>query len=178
MSFSILSLCLPQNEHASSSCVSAPLVVVVTRRLRFTLVRINLTRVRIRLTAGGCQPTVHNMGVVDSLVFLIYSNFRCSLTNVETDGAPATQLRSAGLRVTAARLAVLAVLGGGGHHSVESLVGAVRERIGSVSNQAVYDVLGALEVAGLARRIVPAGSPALFEARAGDNHHHLVCRGC
>jgi len=54
----------------------------------------------------------------------------------------------------------------------------VRERLGAVSTQGIYDALGALVGAGLARQIEPAGSPALYEARAGDNHHHLVCRGC
>lgn len=89
------------------------------------------------------------------------------------------QLRGAELRVTAPRLAVLEVLDGlGGHPAVDAVVGAARERLGSVSTQAVYDVLGALEGAGLVRRIQPAGSPARFEARVGDNHHHLVCRAC
>lgn len=81
--------------------------------------------------------------------------------------------------MTAPRLAVLEVLDGlGGHPAVDAVVGAARERLGSVSTQAVYDVLGALESAGLVRRIQPAGSPARFEARVGDNHHHLVCRTC
>ncbi|NUR70310.1 MAG: transcriptional repressor [Hamadaea sp.] len=88
------------------------------------------------------------------------------------------QLRSAGLRVTRPRLAVLEVLDAGGHLEVDEITRRVRERIDSVSTQAVYDVLGALSRAGLARRIEPAGSPARYEARAGDNHHHVVCRGC
>jgi Fur family transcriptional regulator, stress-responsive regulator len=88
------------------------------------------------------------------------------------------QLRSAGLRVTRPRLAVLEVLDAGGHLEVDEITRLVRERIDSVSTQAVYDVLGALSRAGLARRIEPAGSPARYEARAGDNHHHVVCRGC
>jgi Fe2+ or Zn2+ uptake regulation protein len=87
-------------------------------------------------------------------------------------------LRSKGLRVTRPRLAVLEVLSGGGHLDVEEITERVRGRIDSVSTQAVYDVLGALARAGLARRIEPAGGPARFEARAGDNHHHVVCRGC
>jgi Fur family ferric uptake transcriptional regulator len=64
------------------------------------------------------------------------------------------------------------------HSDVDTIVTGVRERIGSVSTQAVYDVLRALTEAGLVRRIEPAGSPARFEARVGDNHHHVVCRGC
>jgi Fur family transcriptional regulator, stress-responsive regulator len=87
-------------------------------------------------------------------------------------------LRSAGLRVTRPRLAVLDVLRDGGHLEVDEIAHRVRSRLDSVSTQAVYDVLGALSRAGLARRIEPAGSPALYEARVGDNHHHLVCRGC
>jgi Fur family ferric uptake transcriptional regulator len=88
------------------------------------------------------------------------------------------RLRAVGLRVTAPRLAVLGVLDGAGHLGVDEITDRVRERIGSVSTQAVYDVLAALTLAGLTRRIEPAGSPALFEGRVGDNHHHVVCRGC
>jgi Fe2+ or Zn2+ uptake regulation protein len=88
------------------------------------------------------------------------------------------RLRSAGLRVTRPRLAVLETLAEGGHLEVDEIAAKVRRRLDSVSTQAVYDVLGALSRAGLARRIEPAGSPALYEARAGDNHHHVVCRSC
>jgi Fur family transcriptional regulator, stress-responsive regulator len=87
-------------------------------------------------------------------------------------------LRSRGLRVTRPRLAVLDVLAAGGHLEVDEIARRVRTRLDSVSTQAVYDVLGALSRAGLARRLEPAGSPARYEARAGDNHHHVVCRGC
>ena len=87
-------------------------------------------------------------------------------------------LRAHGLRVTRPRLAVLEVLTEGGHLEVEDIARKARTRLDSVSTQAVYDVLGALSRAGLARRIEPAGSPARFEARVGDNHHHIVCRGC
>jgi Fur family ferric uptake transcriptional regulator len=87
-------------------------------------------------------------------------------------------LRSRGLRVTRPRLTVLEVLAAGGHLEVDEIAKRVRQRLDSVSTQAVYDVLSALSRAGLARRLEPAGSPALYEARAGDNHHHVVCRGC
>ncbi|MFI7211058.1 Fur family transcriptional regulator [Micromonospora maritima] len=87
-------------------------------------------------------------------------------------------LRSRGLRVTRPRLAVLDVLSAGGHLEVDEITRRVRQRLDSVSTQAVYDVLGALSRAGLSRRIEPAGSPARYEARVGDNHHHVVCRGC
>ncbi|MCW6007543.1 transcriptional repressor [Micromonospora sp. CPCC 205371] len=87
-------------------------------------------------------------------------------------------LRSRGLRVTRPRLAVLEVLSTGGHLEVDEIAQQVRTRLDSVSTQAVYDVLGALSRAGLARRLEPAGSPARYERRSGDNHHHVVCRGC
>jgi Fe2+ or Zn2+ uptake regulation protein len=87
-------------------------------------------------------------------------------------------LRTHGLRVTRPRLAVLDVLTQGGHLEVDEITRQVRNRIDSVSTQGVYDVLGALSRAGLARRIEPAGSPARYEARVGDNHHHIVCRSC
>jgi Fur family transcriptional regulator, stress-responsive regulator len=90
----------------------------------------------------------------------------------------ADRLRSRGLRVTRPRLAVLEVLAEGGHLEVDDITRRVRARLVSVSTQAVYDVLGALARAGLARRIEPAGSPARYEARSGDNHHHVVCRSC
>jgi Fur family transcriptional regulator, stress-responsive regulator len=73
---------------------------------------------------------------------------------------------------------VLDVLADGGHFDVDQIAVKVRQRLDTVSTQAVYDVLGALARVGLARRIEPAGSPALYERRAGDNHHHVVCRGC
>jgi Fe2+ or Zn2+ uptake regulation protein len=91
---------------------------------------------------------------------------------------PQELLRSRGLRVTRPRLAVLDVLDEGGHFEVDQVASRVRSRLDSVSTQAVYDVLGALAQVGLARRIEPAGSPALYERRSGDNHHHVVCRGC
>jgi Fur family transcriptional regulator, stress-responsive regulator len=94
------------------------------------------------------------------------------------DDAREEVLRARGLRVTRPRLAVLEILGEGGHLEVEEITARVRRRLDSVSTQAVYDVLGALSRAGLARRIEPAGSPARYEARTGDNHHHVVCRGC
>jgi Fur family ferric uptake transcriptional regulator len=87
-------------------------------------------------------------------------------------------LREHGLRVTAARVAVLDVLAARGHQSADEVAAAARDRIGSLSSQAVYHVLGTLTDTGLLRRIEPAGSAARYERRVGDNHHHLVCRGC
>ena len=88
------------------------------------------------------------------------------------------QLRAASLRVTAPRVAVLQELADHPHADADDLVAAVRERLGSVSVQAIYDVLRALGSAGLVRRIEPAGHPARYETRTGDNHHHVVCRSC
>jgi Fe2+ or Zn2+ uptake regulation protein len=87
-------------------------------------------------------------------------------------------VRGAGLRVTRPRLAVLTVVHDHPHADTESIITAVREQFGRVSHQAVYDVLQALTAAGLVRRFQPSGSVARYEARAGDNHHHLVCRSC
>jgi Fe2+ or Zn2+ uptake regulation protein len=88
-------------------------------------------------------------------------------------------MRRAGLRVTAPRLAVFhSVLGEGQHRDVDSIADAARKRLGILSTQAVYDNLHALEAAGLVRRIQPSGHPARYEARVGDNHHHIVCRDC
>ncbi|AWS45620.1 Fur family transcriptional regulator [Streptosporangium sp. 'caverna'] len=90
----------------------------------------------------------------------------------------AEELRGAGLRVTAARVALLETVRNGDHLGVEALTSGVRDRIGQVSLQAVYEGLHALTAAGLVRRIEPPNSPALFEGRTGDNHHHIVCRSC
>ncbi|MHB1987319.1 MAG: Fur family transcriptional regulator [Acidimicrobiales bacterium] len=87
-------------------------------------------------------------------------------------------LRTAGLRVTGPRLAVLGALQVAPHADTETLIGLARERLGAVSPQAVYNVLAVLVEAGLVRRIEPAFSPALYETRVGDNHHHVVCRRC
>ena len=91
---------------------------------------------------------------------------------------PAQRLREHGLRVTAQRLAVLRAVGEQPHATADAVADAVRAEIGAVSVQAVYDALAALSEKGLLRRIQPAGSPARYEGRVGDNHHHLVCRGC
>ena len=94
------------------------------------------------------------------------------------DMTRAHQLRAVGLRVTRPRLSVLSVLAENPHADADAIVNAARALHPSLSPQAVYGVLKALVTAGLARRIEPAGAPALFELRVGDNHHHLVCRSC
>ena len=90
----------------------------------------------------------------------------------------AHSLRGAALRVTRPRLAVLAAVYEHPHAITDSIIRVVREDLGEVSHQAVYDVLRALTSAGLVRRIEPPGSVARYEARVGDNHHHVVCRSC
>ena len=91
---------------------------------------------------------------------------------------PADELRQAGLRVTAARIALLETVRAGDHLDVDTIANRVRDRLGSISVQAVYEALHALTAAGLIARIEPAGHPARFEGRVGDNHHHIVCRSC
>jgi Fur family transcriptional regulator, stress-responsive regulator len=89
------------------------------------------------------------------------------------------RLRSAGLRVTATRVSVLGVLDVSlDHPRVDQIIERVRGSGVSISTQATYDVCEALHHAGLARKIEPAGGPARYESRIGDNHHHLVCRAC
>jgi len=87
-------------------------------------------------------------------------------------------LREAALRVTRPRVAVLAAVHDHPHADTDSIINAARADLGDLSHQAVYDVLRALTAAGLVRRIEPAGSVARYEARVGDNHHHIVCRTC
>ena len=90
----------------------------------------------------------------------------------------AHRLRDAGLRVTRPRLAVLDALADHPHADADTLVSVARRAHPTLSPQAVYGVLKALVAVGLARRVEPAGAPALYEVRVGDNHHHLVCRSC
>ena len=95
-------------------------------------------------------------------------------TSVETQAL----LRRHGMHVTAQRLAVLRAVSDRPHSSADDIDKVVRAEIGTISHQAVYDALGALTDKGLLRRIQPAGSPARYEDRVGDNHHHLICRTC
>ena len=92
--------------------------------------------------------------------------------------AAAALLRARSMRVTAPRVAVLRELSAHPHADVDTITRCTRERLGSVSTQAVYDILGALAAIGLVRKFEPAGHPARFEIELGDNHHHLVCRTC
>ncbi|WP_419928926.1 Fur family transcriptional regulator [Candidatus Poriferisocius sp.] len=87
-------------------------------------------------------------------------------------------LRQNGLQVTAQRIAVIRAVSACPHGTVEDVAEAVHNDIGAISRQAVYDALGMLADKGLIRRIQPAGSPARYEDRVGDNHHHLICRSC
>ena len=91
---------------------------------------------------------------------------------------PAELLRQRGIQVTAQRLAVLRAVAAQPHITADAVADAVRAEIGAISIQSVYDALSVLAAERLLRRIQPAGSPARFEARVGDNHHHLICRVC
>jgi Fur family ferric uptake transcriptional regulator len=91
---------------------------------------------------------------------------------------PAEHLRLHGLQVTAQRMALLRAVDERPHGTADDFIEIVRREIGTVSRQAVYDGLALLVEKGVLRRIQPAGSPARYEERVGDNHHHLVCRGC
>jgi Fur family ferric uptake transcriptional regulator len=91
---------------------------------------------------------------------------------------PADLLREHGVQVTAQRLAVLRAVSRRPHCTADDVAADVRADIGTISRQAVYDALGMLAEKGLLRRIQPARSPALYEDRVGDNHHHLICRSC
>src|SRR5579875_780221 len=96
---------------------------------------------------------------------------------VEPEDA-AARLREHGVQVTAQRLAVLRAVSQQPHTTADEVEQHVRDQIGAVSRQAVYDALGTLSERGLIRRIQPARSPARYEARVDDNHHHVVCRHC
>jgi len=91
---------------------------------------------------------------------------------------PADLLRQRGIQVTAQRLAVLRAVAGQPHIAADGVLEVVRAEIGAISIQSVYDALAVLVAEGLIRRIQPAGSPARFEDRVGDHHHHLICRVC
>jgi Fur family ferric uptake transcriptional regulator len=91
---------------------------------------------------------------------------------------PASALRERGVQVTAQRLAVLRAVERHPHATADTVAVDVREQIGEISRQSVYDALGTLVDVGLLRRIQPVGSPARFEDRVDDNHHHLICREC
>lgn len=120
---------------------------------------------------AGCPVTISD----DLFIYLIYSILGFSLIGMQS---PDELLREHHLRVTAPRVAVLEVLDEHSHLTTEEVAVAVRARIGTVSIQASYHVLDTLVTAGLLRRIQPAGSPARYERRVGDNHHHLICRSC
>lgn len=93
-------------------------------------------------------------------------------------GDPVDLLRARGIQVTAQRLAVLRAVAGQPHITADGVAALVRREIGAISLQSVYDALNVLVAERLIRRIQPSGSPARFEDRVGDNHHHLICRVC
>ena len=94
------------------------------------------------------------------------------------ESEPSASLRRRGLRVTPQRLAVMRAVSEDSHVTADAVAERARVEIGAISTQAVYDALASLTEHGLLRRIRPAGSPARYETRVGDNHHHLICRAC
>jgi Fur family transcriptional regulator, stress-responsive regulator len=109
---------------------------------------------------------------------LTHSRKQARLLDVPTVDELQELLRSAELRVTRPRVAVLTAVYAHPHADTDSIIGAVRNELSEVSHQAVYDSLHTLTAAGLVRRIQPLGSVARYESRVGDNHHHVVCRTC
>ena len=109
---------------------------------------------------------------------LIDSRKWARLPSVPTTSDFERMLRGVAMRVTRPRVAVLSAVHDHPHADTDSIIGVVREDLGEVSHQAVYDVLRALTAVGLVRRFQPTGSVARYEARVGDNHHHVVCRSC
>jgi len=91
---------------------------------------------------------------------------------------PRAQLRQRGLHVTAQRLAVMRAVAAAPHGTADRIADLVRDEIGTISLQSIYNALGLLAAEGLIRKIEPAGAPARFEDRVGDNHHHVICRLC
>ena len=87
-------------------------------------------------------------------------------------------LRARGVQVTAQRLMVLCDVWEHPHASADEVLTRVRAEAGAISRQSVYDSLGVLVGKGVLQRIQVAGSAVRFEARVGDNHHHLVCMAC
>lgn len=126
-----------------------------------------------RSVAQGSDACLAQTGSL-SIVDRIYYWTDTALVNDDS----ATLLRRHGVQVTAQRLAVLAAVSGHPHGTADDVVRTVRAEIGAISRQAVYDALALLAEKGLIRRIQPAWSPARYEDRAGDNHHHLICRIC
>jgi len=114
----------------------------------------------------------------DTPQILIHSRKCARLPSVPTTADVENELRSAALRVTRPRVGVLTAVHEHPHADTDSIIGVVRQNLPEVSHQAVYDVLRALTTAGLVRRLQPSGSVARYEARVGDNHHHVVCRSC
>lgn len=92
--------------------------------------------------------------------------------------SPHDVLKDRGVHVTAQRLAVMRAVAGAPHSTAEDIVERAKDEIGAISRQSVYDTLNTFVEKGLVRRIQPIGSPALYEDRVGDNHHHLICREC
>ncbi len=161
-----LTLAVRSGPHPSAGAVSTTLVWLAAVLTLGVLAAVILTRAVLR--AGAGRPGVN----------LIDSRKCATLRPVPTATDFERMLRGVALRVTRPRVAVLAAVHGHPHADTDSIIGIVRADLGGVSHQAVYDVLRVLTTVGLLRRIEPPGSVARYEARVGDNHHHVVCRSC
>ncbi|MGO1383473.1 MAG: Fur family transcriptional regulator [Arachnia sp.] len=106
------------------------------------------------------------------------TNSATVLPTSEAHTSAVETLRRKGVRITASRLAVLTAVRESPHSDADTVAHMVRDRLGAISTQAIYDALALFTRLGLLRRIQPSGSSALYETRVGDNHHHVVCRGC
>lgn len=129
-----------------------------------------------RLWSAAAQIP-HDIGSIDDKHLTASKSARV-IGDMPTRAEFEAQLRTSDLRVTRPRVAVLEAVHARPHADTETLFLAVRDSLPKVSRQAVYDVLHALTTAGLIRRIQPSGTTARYESRVGDNHHHVVCRGC
>ena len=136
-----------------------------------------LLRVRVRRPGSGVEGVPEPTGGAGAYS-LIDSRKWANVRIVQTASDFESMLRGLALRVTRPRVAVLTAVHDHPHADTDSIIGVVRADLGEVSHQTVYDVLRALTVAGLLRRIQPTGSVARYESRVGDNHHHLLCRSC
>lgn len=114
----------------------------------------------------------------DLILDIVQNQVMAPATHLSSSSDPADVLRLHGVQVTAQRIAVLDAVSTAPHATADEIAGSVRGGIGAISRQAVYDALRVLSDKGIVRRIHPAGSPARYERRVADNHHHIICRTC
>lgn len=93
---------------------------------------------------------------------------------------PAGELRQLGLRATPPRLKVLQRLRSGPrrHWTADALHRELLAGGDDIGLATVYRVLGQLDQAGVVRRSVFDGQPAVFEIDDRPHHDHLICVRC